>query len=79
VARTIPNVYVGPTHTYTTQPSKFGLFLRLSYLSQGHVVLKFSGVPKASRETCPKCLANTDSLIGYDSFGTSGSLNILLK
>jgi hypothetical protein len=52
--RTIPNVYVGPTHTYATQPSKFGSFLRSTCLSQGHVVLKFSGVPKASWETSPK-------------------------
>jgi hypothetical protein len=52
--RTNPNIYVGPTHTYATQPSQIGSFLQSSCLSQGHVVLNFSGVPKASWETHPK-------------------------
>jgi hypothetical protein len=54
VAKTIPNVFVGPTHTYATQPSQIGLFLWSAHLSQGHVVLNFNGVPKASWETRPK-------------------------
>jgi hypothetical protein len=73
-----PTFLLVPTHTYTTKTSKFGLFLWSSYLSQGRAIQKSVVFPRPLGKLIQNHLSNTDSLIGCNSFGTSGSLNILL-